>query len=106
TGEDNALCGESIEPRAGDVAVAVGAEIPAEVVPMHEQHVVSSRRHRPSFLPSLHRTVPMGIRQPFGSRRATYPQTRIHPQVVLAAGRLATKSNPSCKYIRAGIGAR
>jgi hypothetical protein len=35
-GEENALCGELIEPRAGNVGVAVGAEVAAEVVPMHE----------------------------------------------------------------------
>src|SRR3954468_17285096 len=83
-GEEDALCGQLIEPRARNVGVAVGAEIPAEVVPMHEQHIVSWRGHCLSFLvPSVHRTVPMGIRQPFGSRRATYPQCRIHPQVEL-----------------------
>src|SRR6478752_4631300 len=79
--EQDAFGGELVEPRAGDVGVAVGAEVAAEVVPMHEQHVVSLRGQCLSFLPSVHRTVPMRIRQPFGSRRATYPQTRIHPQV-------------------------
>src|SRR5437764_687200 len=44
-GEDNALRGELVEPRAGNVGVAVGAEVAAEVVPMHEQHVVASLGH-------------------------------------------------------------
>ena len=42
-GEQDALCGELIEPRAGDIGVPVGAEVAAEVVPVHEQHVVASR---------------------------------------------------------------
>jgi len=62
--------------------VAVGAEVAAEVVPVHQQYVVASPAHYLPFLgPSVHRTVPIGIRQPFGSRRATYPQSLFHPQV-------------------------
>src|ERR1700720_1200885 len=39
-------------------------------------------------VPSVHRTVLMRIRQPFGSPRATYPQLRFHPQAgVVACGR-------------------
>ena len=39
-GEQNALGGELVEPRAGHVGVAVDTEITAEVVPVHDQHVV------------------------------------------------------------------
>ena len=50
--------GEVVEARAGDVSVAVHAEIAPEVVPMHDQHVVSSRLgHWASFpVSSVHRT--------------------------------------------------
>ena len=39
-GEQDALGGEPVEPWAGHVGVPVGAEISAEIVPVHEQHVV------------------------------------------------------------------
>src|SRR3954447_14782663 len=73
--EDDALRRELVESRAGDVRVAVGPEVAAEVVPMNEQHVVPSRRHRISLRAlSVHRTVPTGIRQPFGSQSKLSPE--------------------------------
>jgi negative regulator of sigma E activity len=50
-GEQDALRGEPIQPRAKDIGVAVRAEVAAEVVPMHEQHVVASLGQCLSFLP-------------------------------------------------------
>jgi len=49
-GEQDALCGQLIQPRAGNIGVAVGAEVAAEVVPMDKQHVVASLGHWLSFL--------------------------------------------------------
>ncbi len=40
-GEEDSLGGEFVEARAGDVVVAVDAEIATEVVPVHEKHVVA-----------------------------------------------------------------
>src|SRR4051794_33733337 len=51
-GEQDALRGELIKPRARHVRVAVSAEVTAEVVPMHDQHVVAWRGHSP-FLPAV-----------------------------------------------------
>ena len=52
-GEQDALGGESVQPWAGHVGVTVGAEIAAEVVPVHDQHVVALRaRHVASFITS------------------------------------------------------
>ena len=49
-GEEYALSGELVEPGAGDVIVPVCAEIAAEVVPMHDEQVVSLRLgHAVSF---------------------------------------------------------
>src|ERR1700737_1252457 len=60
-GEQDALCGQLIEPRAGDIGMAVRAEVTAEVVPMHEQHVVASLGHLLSFpAPVLPRSCPVG----------------------------------------------
>src|ERR1700752_4644935 len=51
TAEEDALRGELIQARAGDVGMAVCAEVAAEVVPMYEQHVVASLGHFLSVLP-------------------------------------------------------
>jgi hypothetical protein len=49
-GEEYALGGELVEPGTGDVIVPVCAEIAAEVVPMHDEEVVSPRLgHAVSF---------------------------------------------------------
>ena len=49
-GEEYALSSELVEPGAGDVVVAVYAEVAAEVVPMHDEHVVPARLgHAVSF---------------------------------------------------------
>ena len=85
-GEQDALGGELVESRAGDVGVAVHAEIAAEVVPMHDQHVVSSRLgHYQSFLPR--RSTEQGLSgfgNPFAHAEQLIPNLRIHPQVGLA----------------------
>src|SRR5258705_5018562 len=91
--EQDALRSELIQARAGDVGVAICAEVAAEVVPMHEQHVVASLSHC-LFSPSR-RTTEQGaqfIRQPFGSRRATYPQIEIHPQAGPVVNAESTRS--------------
>src|SRR5882762_1092323 len=44
-GEQDALCGQLIEPGAGDIGMAVCAQVTTEVVPMHEQHVVAWLGH-------------------------------------------------------------
>jgi hypothetical protein len=43
SGEQDALAGQLVETRAGDVGVTVHTEIPAEIVPMYEQHIVTAR---------------------------------------------------------------
>jgi hypothetical protein len=42
SGEQDALTSQLIEPRAGNVGVTVDTEIPAQIVPMHEQHIVTA----------------------------------------------------------------
>src|ERR1700757_965773 len=42
SGEQDALTGQPVEPRAGNVGVTVDTEIPAQIVPMHEQHIVTA----------------------------------------------------------------
>jgi hypothetical protein len=42
-GEHDALGRELVEPRADHVGVAVDTEVTAEVVPVHDQHVVFPR---------------------------------------------------------------
>jgi hypothetical protein len=98
--EQDALRGELIQARAGDVGVAVCAEVAAEVVPMHEQHVVASLGHCPSF--PFRRYTEQGaqvIRQPFGSPRATYPQIEIHLQAG-ARGLVMCRVNMRAKAVR------
>ncbi len=81
-GEEDALGGELVEPRAGDVVVPVYAEIAAEVVPMHDEQVVSPRPgHAVSFpVTTVHATGAAPVPQPFDSPEATYPQLGFYPQ--------------------------
>jgi hypothetical protein len=42
SGEQDALAGQLVEPRAGNVGVAVDTEISAQIVPVHKQHIVTA----------------------------------------------------------------
>ncbi len=42
SGEQDALAGQLVEPRARNVGVSVDTEIPAQVMPVHEQHIVTA----------------------------------------------------------------
>src|ERR1700758_3882559 len=43
SGEQDALIGQLVEPRARNVGATVDTEIPAQIMPMHEQHIVRPR---------------------------------------------------------------
>lgn len=42
SGEQDALARQLVEPRAPNVRVTIDTEIAAEVVPMHQQHIVTA----------------------------------------------------------------
>src|SRR5271166_4303589 len=42
SGQQDALIGELVEPRTRNVGVTVDTEIPAQIMPMHEQHIVAA----------------------------------------------------------------
>src|ERR1700737_132631 len=42
SGEQDALAGQLVQSRARKIGVTVDAEIPAQIVPMHQQHIVTA----------------------------------------------------------------
>lgn len=42
SGEQDALASQLVQPGARNVGVTVDAEIPAQIMPMHEQHIVTA----------------------------------------------------------------
>src|SRR4030081_1274973 len=92
--EKDPFLGEFVKPRTRDVGMVVNAEIAPEVVPMHEQHVVSSLDHWASFLiPSVHLTRCPVDSATLWLTEGNYPQSEFHPQ----ARRVA-----SCQDARVG----